>query len=70
MQKTIRGKHRNTFSVEIQQPEQFFKQDWEGTDGNLWQTFFGEGHWRLDDSLAHVIYVTDINNPTERESFG
>jgi hypothetical protein len=24
----------------------------------------------LDDSLAHVIYVTDINNPTERESFG
>jgi hypothetical protein len=35
----------------------------------LYAHFWGEGHPGLSDFLVHVIDVTDVNNPTERESF-
>jgi hypothetical protein len=35
----------------------------------LYAHFWGEGHSGLSDFLVQVIDVTDVNNPTERESF-
>ena len=32
--------------------------------------FFEEGHSGLNDFRAQIIDVTDVNQPTERESFG
>jgi hypothetical protein len=36
---------------------------------NCMPIFGGEGHLGLSDFLVQVIDVTDVNNPTERESF-
>jgi hypothetical protein len=35
----------------------------------LYAHFWGEGHSCLSDFLVLVIDVTDVNSPTERESF-
>jgi hypothetical protein len=37
--------------------------------GNNCMPSWGEGHSGLSDFLVQVIDVTDVNNPTERESF-
>ena len=36
---------------------------------HLYAHFFGEGHSGLSDLSVQVIDCTDVNNPTERESF-
>ena len=36
---------------------------------HLYAHFFGEGHSGLCDLSVQVINCTDVNNPTERESF-
>ena len=36
---------------------------------HLYEHFFEEGHSGLNDFRAQVIDVTDVNKPTERESF-
>ena len=35
----------------------------------IYAHFWEEGHSGLSDFLVQVIDVTDVNNPTERESF-
>ena len=36
---------------------------------NLYSHFYTEGHSGIKDFSVQVIDVTDVNNPTERESF-
>ena len=36
---------------------------------HLYEHFFEEGHSGLNDFRAQIIDVTDVNKPTERESF-
>ena len=36
---------------------------------HLYAHFFGEGHLGLRDFMVQVIDCTNVNNPTERESF-
>ena len=36
---------------------------------HLHEHFFEEGHLGLNDFRAQIIHVTDVNKPTERESF-
>ena len=48
----------------------WFSKGQRGLSGqHLYEHFFEEGHSGLNDFRAQIIDVTDVNKPTERESF-